>query len=264
MPHATCARVILAESLTKTISLLRLDCPEIAACAAPGQFVFVHSLRDRDPLLPRAFSIADSFGGTAIDLLIRRVGKGTALLQSLPKGARLSIVGPLGNGFATDIDEPGACIFVAGGVGIAPFPLLAKKLCGEKILLYGARTGDEIVFRNRFDQRGVKTRFATEDGSLGEKGFVTQLLERLVETPARVYACGPDAMLKEVCRVARERGLPCEVSLETKMACGIGVCYGCITSVARAGQIRYERVCRDGPVFNAQDVFTDAPGRASA
>ena len=266
MPYAASAVALLCESLTKDLFLLRLECPSVAADAEPGQFLFLRSPRWRSPLLPRAFSIADVLGDRVVELVIRRVGRGTAALTSLAKKETLTVVGPLGKGFdlsAAQSDDV-AHLLVAGGVGVAPLLFLAKRLRGEKILLYGAQTASDIALVHRFERYGVDVRIATEDGAAGRQGLVTDLLrdEGLFgKKETRIYACGPEPMLQAVAEFALARNVWCELSVESRMACGIGACYGCVREIARNDEKVFLRVCKEGPVFSAAELsVTSARG----
>lgn len=205
-----------------------------------------------DPLLKRPFSIFES-AGEQLKFLYRIRGKGTLSLSRLKEGARITIIGPLGNSYP---DPQGDFIAVAGGVGIASlFPLLSKH-AGKAHLFYGARNSDELVFATESGTLVKGISIATDDGSAGEKGFITEHLRHCLGAlpgPAHrlpVYACGPTPMLKAVAQMAHERGLSCYVSLEEHMACGIGACLGCMVKTV-SGQ---KRVCKEGPVFEAGDV----------
>jgi dihydroorotate dehydrogenase electron transfer subunit len=182
--------------------------------------------------------------GAALDVLYKISGRGTALLAAARPGERVRTVGPLGRGFP--LPEPGErALLVGGGTGIASlFDLAARaRAHGPVTVLLGARSAADL---------GVELRLATEDGSAGRRGLVTELLaDALAETPARVYACGPTAMMRRAAELAAAAGRPCLASLENRMACGFGVCLGCAVPRAAGG---YALVCRDGPVFPADGL----------
>jgi dihydroorotate dehydrogenase electron transfer subunit len=226
---------------------------------------------ERDPLLPRAFSLLSTGAGGTADILAKTVGRGTALLERSLPGARLAVLGPLGTSFP----EPSADfvdLLVAGGVGLPPMLMQAeraaqRKLVGRCEMLYGGRGAPDLVLLQQMREMGVSLHLTTEDGAVGRKGRVTAELEARLEhhrgRSLRVMGCGPNAMLWAVARLARARSIPCFISLEERMACGIGVCLGCAIP-ARSRPFRY--VCSNGPVFDAEDVLDvgAAPGSMAA
>ena len=246
--------------------LLALRSREIAGSAKPGQFVMAGLVdAPSDPLLKRAlavYSIPRTAGdGGVVTLLIKVVGPGTRRLAALREGERVSMIGPLGNGFDTSRSRGRVTVLVAGGVGIASVYLLAKRLseAGEEVhLLYGARRARDLVGLRDFQELEVRVHVATEDGSRGFRGLVTQLLEpyfRRYPAPGlALYTCGPNPMMKAVSRLASTHGAGCQVSVETPMACGFGVCLGCSVRTVRS----YRLACTHGPVFDAREVVWDA------
>ncbi len=260
----------------------RLACPDIARDAVAGQFVNVQVSKTTDPLLRRPFSIhATDPANGVFSLLYVVVGRGTELLRHIPAGQKISVVGPLGRGF--DLGDVAAeHIVVAGGCGAAPLHFLCDALCAkwgcESItVLTGGRSKDAILCEAEFRAHGVEVGVSTDDASYGFGGYVTQMLEERLKSPraveknlpVRVYSCGPQLMMKEVARICREAGVSnCQVSLENNMACGLGVCMGCVQKIkgrnpacdaqgdaSQSDVWHYERVCKDGPVFNAEDVL---------
>ena len=219
----------------------------------------------RDPLLPRAFSLMSVSGaaGTA-DILAKTVGRGTALLERALPGAEVDVLGPLGTSFPAP--EPDAIdLLVAGGVGLPPLYMqgelsAAQRLVARSELLYGGRGAPDLVLLDEMKAMGLALHLTTEDGAVGSKGLVTRALEARLDAHrgkrVRVMGCGPNAMLWAVARLAREREVPCFISLEEQMACGIGVCLGCAIP-ARSRPYRY--VCSNGPVFDAADVLDVKP-----
>jgi dihydroorotate dehydrogenase electron transfer subunit len=249
--------------------LMRLEAPEIASQARPGQFVMVRvAPKNLDPLLRRAFAVHYVLEGL-FDILYAVVGKGTGLLTSLRARDRLDLLGPLGRGF--EVDPSREPVLVAGGVGAAPLLFLAQEIRrqgAEAKLFYGARTAAKLVQADAFRQLGVEVNVCTEDASLGQAGLVTEILlpalmaEGIGPPQASVYACGPGPMLAAVARLCSGVGVPCQVSLHAFMACGIGACLGCAVSrrPGKPGQEpSYAKVCIDGPVFDAEEVFFE-PG----
>jgi dihydroorotate dehydrogenase electron transfer subunit len=238
---------------------------EIAGKARPGQFLMIKAKACSEPLLPRPISIHRVQSGT-IELLVRVVGEGTRRISELKAGEVLEVKGPLGQGFK--IDPQKVPLLVAGGMGAAPLLFLAEELvrsgAREKgrapVLFIGGRNKKELLALKEFRQAGLKVLVATEDGSFGEKGLVTDRLKAYLETrPAEtmVYACGPAGMLKAVAALARQEGLPCQVSLEEHMACGMGACLGCAVARRQEGGPGYVKVCQDGPVFTAGEIIWD-------
>ena len=239
---------------------MKLECPEVAKEAKPGQFITVKC--EEGILLWRPFSIAGVEEGRFISLFYKTVGPGTEWLAQAQEGDILDLRGPLGgNGFTINSEIKNS-ILVAGGIGIAPLIFLSRSLCSlgnpEPLFLIGAKDGFSIIWPP-LEYKIAGVRIATEDGSLGYRGTVTELLENTLsakQLPAdtrMIYAVGPRPMLKVVAEIAKEHQIPCEVSLETIMACGVGACLGCAISTTSGNQ----RVCKDGPVFDAAKVVWD-------
>lgn len=247
--------------------LMEFDAPEAAGVMKPAQF-FMIGIPGADVLLRRPFSVcglpgtfeSGSSSPASVHVLYRVYGRATGLLASLAPGAPLSVLGPLGNGF-TPPERPDALpVFVAGGIGAAPFPALASVLASRGLrarMIYGARGAGELPLLDWFREHCAEVVVTTDDGSAGARGVVTAPLARILAGPdaARVhlYVCGPSPMLRAVGRLAVERGVRCDLSLEAPMACGFGVCLGCVVPVhAPDGAVRYERVCVEGPVMAAE------------
>ncbi|MCK9461253.1 MAG: dihydroorotate dehydrogenase electron transfer subunit [Proteobacteria bacterium] len=225
----------------------------------PGQFVMVRGAWGAHPVLGRAFSLVEV--GAVGAVLVRAVGDGTRRLCALAPGDRLSVLGPLGHGFLGPAPDR-TPVLVAGGVGVAPIAFLAESLAAagtSPIIFYGARTAGDLPLADRLAAAGELT-LATEDGSRGERGFVTSALERLLASrrDAQIYACGPEPMLEAVARLAVACGAPCQVALESPMACGMGTCKGCAVLAARGD---YKYVCSDGPVFESAEIFGEGGAR---
>jgi len=248
--------------------------PAIARQAQPGQFVNVRVAKTTDPLLRRPFSVHAAYPDEGVySLLYVLRGRGTALLNRIPPGEKVSVVGPLGRPFDLGDSPDAEHIVVAGGCGAAPLHFLCDALCRrwgcEKVIvLSGAQSKDAVLCEAEFRSHGVDVSISTDDGSYGHRGLVTQLLEEHLgsantqhptpNTRMRVYSCGPHAMLREVARICREAGVgSCQVSLENNMACGIGVCTGCVQKCVGGpdSDWHFERVCTDGPVFEAERVI---------
>lgn len=258
MPFDVDARIVSHKALNPDHFLLTVEAPAIAAAARPGQFVMLQTHPSRDPLLRRPMSIVRVLGHPPrrIDILYKVVGEGTRQLSRRPKGARIRTLGPLGNGFRLP-DDPRRDVLVSGGIGIAIFPFLEtalRRLKRKPLLVFGARSRRDLVGMPLFS-RGLETRFATEDGSRGVRGFVTRLLLPLLkeEPRPRLYVCGPTPMLRAVGDLAVAAGAPCQLALEAQMPCGIGVCLGCV--VGCGPEKPFARVCTEGPVFEAGAVM---------
>lgn len=232
-----------------------------------GQFTHVRVDPERfSPLLRRPFSVWDSrpaAEGTDVDILFAIRGHGTQLLASRPVGARVGFLGPLGNCFE---DDPSArhLLFIAGGVGIVPFYLFTRQVRARRpnvpiTLLFGARTRDMLFGIERFAELAIDVRAATDDGSLGHKGFVTDLVRdfftRRDKAGVQMFGCGPDPMLHALAKLARREGIPCQLSLETRMGCALGACRACVTPVVADGGWRYSRVCCEGPNYDARSLY---------
>ncbi|RUA31576.1 MAG: dihydroorotate dehydrogenase electron transfer subunit [Bacteroidetes bacterium] len=243
--------VVENRKINKDYYVLKLasktDLPNIL----PGQFVELLVADTRNAFLRRPISIYDvQMECNSFELLIQIVGEGTELMSKLEVGDIINTMYPLGNGFDTQTQAK-RVLLVGGGVGVAPLLYLAKAL-NEKgirpqILLGGRATGNIIELENFKKQGDVY--ISTEDGSLGEKGFVTQH-SIMTEQFDKIYTCGPDPMMRAVADIAFQKGIDCEVSLENMMACGIGACLCCVTDTKEG----HKCVCTDGPVFNTKEL----------
>jgi dihydroorotate dehydrogenase electron transfer subunit len=272
MPVDVPAAVISNVRLTSDYNVLSLAAPEVAAHAAPGQFVMVKTALGLDPLLRRPFSIFDSSGApTGLSLLNKRVGVGTSLLYKAEPGDRIDCLGPLGKPFEA-VRPPSEGWMVAGGVGLAPFATLAQALAahGTKMtLFYGGRTAADLFYESFFAGLGATMVITTEDGGRGERGRVTAPLERALAErasgePVTLYACGPTPMMRAVADLGARFSRPTFASLEPVMGCGMGGCYSCVIRVSRfpgpggpGGGTHLVRSCIEGPVFDASTVQWD-------
>ena len=262
-----CRQVKLASNkrISQTYYRIGFECREIAEEARPGQFLMVRVLEPAwEHMLSRPFSFCD-VSGDRIELLFNVVGKGTRSLAETKMGAVLEVIGPLGNGFSiVNVKE---AILVGGGMGIAPLPFLASELRKSKnatkmTVLLGARTASSLCLQETFAELGADVRVSTDDGSNGHKGLVTELLEEWLKMSSDsqpvVYACGPEPMLRTVADIARKRGVWCELSVEERMACGVGACMSCACKTRDDnGRVHYKRVCTEGPVFHATELLFD-------
>jgi dihydroorotate dehydrogenase electron transfer subunit len=271
MFHRT-ARVTEHIALADRTYRIRLNCPDIAAAIRPGQFIMLRLPGTTDPLLGRPFALYDTVldeGGhpVGLDVVYLVIGKMTGRLTEVTVGETLQLWGPLGKSFL-DVGNPERVTLVAGGIGQTPFLAYARELLGtrgyggdlprrraEKVsLYYGVRTSALAAGVEDFRAAGVEVHLSSDDGSIGAKGFVTQLLASHGRTGPLV-GCGPEPMLHALAKVAREWAVPCQVSLETPMACGIGICFSCVTKVTTPDGWDYKRVCVDGPVFDAGQLL---------
>ena len=222
------------------------------ASILPGNFAEVEVPNASDVFLRRPLSILDvDYEKRTVSFYIKIIGKGTRRLGAYNEGDDISIIYPLGNSFAANKSKK--ALIVGGGSGIAPFILLARELQKEGTditFLFGARTAGEIVLTEEFEKYG-KILVTTEDGSLGEKGLVTQhsVFAGSLEFD-RIYTCGPDPMMKAIAKIAQEKGIPCDASLENMMACGFGACLCCVTETTTGNKC----VCTEGPVFNVNEL----------
>jgi dihydroorotate dehydrogenase electron transfer subunit len=247
---------------------IRLQAPDLARAIRPGQFLMVRVPAGTDPLLGRPFALYDTVldaqgQPAALDLVYLVVGKVTGRLAALRPGDRVEIWGPLGNGFP-ELSGLDHVALVAGGIGQTPFLAHVRELLGGRgyggrpprraarrvSVYYGVRTKDLAAGVEDFRSAGAAVHLATDDGTFGFHGFVTQLLERH-EPPQHFVGCGPEPMLRALAELAARRGVPCHLSLETPMACGVGICFSCVTRVKTADGWDYRRVCAEGPVFDA-------------
>jgi dihydroorotate dehydrogenase electron transfer subunit len=254
------ARLVSRQPLGGAYVLLSFEHPEIGRLARAGQFAMLKAGLSADPPLRRPFSImsTDPAPGT-FTVFIKAVGPGSRALASLEPGGVAQCLGPLGTGFTPPPVESEA-LLVAGGYGIAPFYLFSSELRREgraPRVFYGGRTAADLPLREPFEALGVPLVAATEDGSLGVRGRVTEPVEAYLDgrhAPAVLYACGPEAMLRAVARLAERRGLPAQLSLDPWMGCGIGTCLGCVVRVRGEGTPRYACACQEGPVFDSRAV----------
>ncbi|MDI6731745.1 MAG: dihydroorotate dehydrogenase electron transfer subunit [Candidatus Margulisbacteria bacterium] len=264
MPKQENCRILQHQQIASTVFKLTLSSPNLCQEAKPGQFVNIRVSSKYDPLLRRPLSLHRIIKkDNAFQLLYEVVGKGTAILSQTKPGDDLDILGPLGSGFSLP-SEKQTIILVGGGMGVAPLVNLAEKIKDQRpktkdqiIAFIGAGTKAKLYCEKDFKQIADKVLISTDDGSHGEKGFVSDLLySRLTihdSRPASIYACGPYAMLEAISNIARKNKIPCQVSMEAKMACGIGTCMGCVIKTKNG----YKKVCDDGPVFDAAEIIWD-------
>ncbi len=259
--------------LTGRHFVLEFDAPEIAAAARPGQFLMVATTDAVDPLLRRPMAVAwllragDRPVGFAI--VVEQSGRGTRLLARLRPGDSVAVLGPLGRPFRLPEGDDGReHLLVMGGVGAAPFPFVAEALraAGCRVRAFvGGRTREDLLCVAELEALGAAVVTATEDGSAGVRGLVTEPLEahlRAAAAPATLYSCGTTAMMRAVQRLAERYRLPHQASLEAPMACGLGVCLSCVVRVGTPECWSFRRVCREGPVFDGASLLWPEGGDA--
>lgn len=250
------AKIIDNIEVAKGFYKMRLASGYLAKNSRPGQFTEIKCSESGEPFLRRPFGVHKILPG-GIEILYEVIGKGTKGLSAKRKGSFLDVIGPLGNGFT--LPRPGRpALLIAGGMGVAPILSLAEAISKKGIRPYvmiGARTKSHILCEKDFRRLGCFVMTSTEDGSGGHKGYVTDMMRHLLLILgcrlSGVYACGPHPMLKAVAHIAESSGVGCQVSMEERMACGVGVCLGCPVKMASGG---YKMVCKDGPVFNAGEI----------
>ena len=238
--------------LENKIFLLKILSPEISNSIKPGQFLNVLVTNSYYPLLRRPFSVCD-VEDDCFYLMFNIFGEGTKLLSGKRPGDLIDVLGPLGNGFNLE-DDYETAVLVAGGLGAAPFPYLVRKIQDKKniVSFIGGRTQHDVIMH------GMKNvHISTDDGSLGFKGTVVDLLKDKIEliktTKVKMFGCGPTAMLRSLQKFCIENNLNCEVSTECAMACGFGICQGCPVEGVNSPD-KYLLVCKNGPVFNVKDI----------
>ena len=239
------------KTLAKQIFDFTILCPEIAAAAEIGQFVNIlpegHTLRR-----PISLCGIDKVKGT-IRIVFMAKGEGTLKLADTPKGANLDIVGPLGHGFTMN-EVSGKTIITGGGIGVPPLLPLAKHYGKNAVVILGFRSADAVILRQDFEATGAEVIICTDDGSCGVHGLVTVPMAEKIAGASQVLSCGPIPMLKGVASIAEEKGVPCQVSLEERMGCGVGACLVCACKLKQNGEERFGHVCKDGPVFDSKEV----------
>jgi dihydroorotate dehydrogenase electron transfer subunit len=248
------ARVISNEEVLPNIYLMSFEAPGIASLAKPGQYVMVHCGEGYDMPLRRPLGI-HRISKDGISLLYSVVGRGTEWLSQRKAGELVDLFGPLGNGFEV-YPSSRNLLLVAGGVGIAPLLVLAEHAKAKKLkvrLVIGEKNAAKI-YPERLMPSGIKPLLTTEDGSLGQKGMVTDILPKLVPEADQVFICGPLAMYRAIARMGKKLGnKPMQVVLETVMGCGVGACLSCSIETRRGRKL----VCKDGPVFEFRDIIWD-------
>ncbi len=268
MPIQTEGIVLKNENIKSNYYILEIECPPIAREIRPGQFIMLKVSDDRYPLLRRPFSLYRRFSipgkrDRIFSIIYKVVGKGTKEMTEFQKGQKIDIIGPLGNGFTPPpLPPPGNIILVGGGVGIVTLYPLTEILKDYSIYVFiGGKTEDDILCLDDFKKKSSKIYISTEDGSLGFKGTVLKLFSNIIEAKKiknclYIYTCGPSNMLKEFSKRLKNEDIPCQASFESRMACGFGACWGCVIKTKNSLS-PYQRVCKDGPVFNLNYILWD-------
>lgn len=245
--------IIKKEETAEGMFDLTLSCKDMSDMANAGQFVHISV---PGFFLRRPISICDidKDKGT-IRIVFQIRGKGTDALSKFEVGEKLDMMGPLGNGFRL-LDSSKKAIVIGGGIGTPPMLAAAKHYGENATAISGFRTKELVILQDDFKAQGNKTILCTDDGTAGEKGFVTDALVNCIkeEKPDIIYACGPAVMLKAVSEIAEENNIRCQISLEERMACGVGACLGCAVKMKIGGREFYGHVCKNGPVFESKEV----------
>jgi len=252
------AKVISNLSLNNNSNLLTIAPLKPVIAPEPGQFYMIDVGNTYDPLLKRPFSLFRKIP-EGIQFLYRVIGRGTMLMKELKSTAIINVLGPFGNKYP-EPESDKIPLLIAGGIGIASLFSLAEALSKKAYILYGARNKDELLMLDGLKGLTDKLIISTDDGSLGERGTVIDVLNGFLTRPSHVtqakacgyliYACGPRPMLEAISKIAINNGIKGYVSLEENMACGFGACLGCAVKTIN----RYKRVCKEGPVFPIEEI----------
>ncbi|MDK2798615.1 MAG: dihydroorotate dehydrogenase electron transfer subunit [Clostridiales bacterium] len=239
---------------------MRVVCKEIAQQAKPGQFLNIKCCEGLTAILRRPISICDiDTKNQEIRFIFQVKGNGTKLLALKKVGDNIDILGPLGNGYYIN-DQYTNPLLVGGGIGVFPLLMLIKSISSQNSTVYlGFKNKEMVVLEKDFHKVCSNLQIATDDGSYGHKGYVTQLMEKkLQKDPVDiVYACGPEPMLRLVNNTCKKYNIPCQISLEQRMGCGIGACLVCACKIKTTQDWEYKHVCKDGPVFWGNEVIFD-------
>lgn len=249
-------KILKNEQLASNIYKIEMERVAGLEDIKPGQFLNIKCGEEEAPLLRRPISIS-YVEKDRIGIVVMKAGKGTELLCSRKVGQFLDVLGPLGNGFTID-EGAKKSVVVGGGIGTAPLLEVVKNLKKDVTVLLGYRTETYLV--DEFKKYAQRVIVATEDGSVGHKGYVTEPLKEILENQGAdmIYTCGPEVMLKEVKKIADEYKVGCQLSIEERMACGVGACLVCACKVkAEEKGVKFVRTCKDGPVFYKEEVIFD-------
>lgn len=240
--------LIKNEQIAKGIFDWTVRNPQISSIAKPGQFAHIAVPRKT---LRRPISICDA-DGENLRLVFQVKGEGTEIMSVQKTGTQVDIIAPLGNGFT--VEKGKKYCFIGGGIGVPPMLYAAKK-AENPLVITGFRSKELVILQEDFINAGADLVLATDDGSAGIHGFVTDVLKERINEVDQICACGPVPMLRAISAIAKENNKPCQVSLEERMGCGVGACLVCACKVRKAdGEEEYLHVCKNGPVFNAEEV----------
>lgn len=246
-------RIIKKQNIAKDCYDFTIYCPGIASVAQAGQFAHV---KVNGFSLRRPISICeiDKINNT-IRIVFEIRGEGTKVMSNLNEDMFIDIIAPLGHGF-TLLQKDKKAIVIGGGIGVPPMVEVAKHYGENATAIIGFRSANAVILNNDFIKNGANTIVCTDDGTIGQKGFVTVSLEKHLQNEKAdiIYACGPKAMLKGIIEIADKYSIQCEVSLEERMACGVGACLGCACKTIKNGEEHFSHVCKNGPVFNSKEV----------
>ncbi len=255
MKHIMQGDILHNKELVQGIYEMIILAPEIAKEACPGQFINLYTGKG-EMILPRPISICeiDKADGT-LRLLYQAVGKGTSYFSTLQSGETIKILGPLGNGFT--MNQCQNSVVIGGGIGVPPLLELVKQLKGSVQVFIGAKTTP--ILEKEFQELGAEVFVATEDGGYGLHGNVMDYIRKVAPNPDAIFACGPKGLLRAISDWAEEKGIDAQVSMEERMACGIGACVGCTVKIRKKNAVDWEnlKVCKDGPVFLSSEVIWD-------
>jgi dihydroorotate dehydrogenase electron transfer subunit len=272
MPLQTDGMVVKNARIKSLYFILGIYCPKIANQIKPGQFIMLKVSDNSSPLLRRPFTVYKSFPTNSNEkrrrgclfIVYKKVGKGTQKMTTLKKGQRVNLIGPLGNGFTLPaLPSSSNVILIGGGVGIVSlYSLLEASKVKRTSVFIGGKTKNDILCIEDFNKFISNIFIATEDGSLGYKGtvvdlFLSQREKFSTDKKTFVYTCGPMEMLKALTRALKSNDFICQASLETRMACGFGACWGCVVKTKHP-QSPYQRVCQEGPVFHLRDIIWES------
>lgn len=249
--------IIRKKAVAAEIYDMTISCPEVAAAAVCGQFV---NIKVDGFMLRRPISICgiDKEKGT-LRIIFEVRGKGTKALSQLSEGQLVDIVAPLGGRGFELLEKDKKAVIIGGGIGNPPMLPIAQHYGNNAVVISGFRNASAVILQQDFKDSGAETVLCTDDGSAGRKGFVTDALADCLknEKPDIIYACGPSVMLRRIIEQAKNAGVRCQVSLEERMGCGVGGCLVCVCRTIRDGEEYYAHVCKDGPVFEAEEVLFD-------
>jgi dihydroorotate dehydrogenase electron transfer subunit len=250
MIHQNLCEIVENEEVAVGHFKMTVKAPAIVNQYKPGQFVTVQVSGVGAPLIRKPFGVYEcDEDENTIAILYKVIGKGTQLLSEMVSDMKIDVMGPLGNGI-DDIDTSKKTAVIAGGIGIAAVAMIAENLDGNFDLFYGVKTAEELVDIEIWDAMASKVFITSDDGTIGEEGFVTSVFEKRVKEYEQVFVCGPQVMMKTVFQICQVVEIPSWFLLEEYMACGVGLCMGCVCETKEG----YKRVCKEGPVFKGEEI----------